>query len=240
MSKYTPEEKGLDEKDRKQMNKEEIKKFTRGSNDGNKWKPVSSKDKNPIVDAQNDLNVAKDYLKNEYHIVADILEKAGSSHGFKAKGEERDKYMKSYLNSYLDDLSKLDKIKNRGLNNEIINAFKQNIDELVSSEKVQSLKLEDIAKIANAGTKITRTGWKTIADLLGDNKLGNFFNDLHEKSVQKGVNKLAGKLVDQNLDLKKISGALKDAGMSHGGKGSPAPVRSAEKHQQEQNQTRGK
>jgi hypothetical protein len=204
---------------------------------------------NIIKRAQEDVQIeVKEGIKDEYTLTANILTKAGYLYNQASRNLEKyngkgagmegiEQYMTAHLEPYLNSLEA--QIGDKGANKQIIQAFKDNIQELTKNGRTLYNSIgNEIQDLRKVDTKIT-SGWKIVADLLGDNKLGNFFKDLHEKSVQKGVDKLAGKLVDQNLDLKKISGALKDAGMSHGKQGSHAPVRS-QGHQQDQNQARGK
>lgn len=176
-------------------------------------------------------------IDGEYKLAATILLNANLAHiGTKydtkdLSDEEKKSLKESYMRNYVEALSTDKNIMNKGFNNEVLTVFKDkdNRNKLINNKALQAEKTPwDAYKDVKFGgnenkdTKFSGKGWKQLADLVGDNKLGHYFQEKYEKSRQKGFDELASrldKIKDDGKDsgLGKITATLKAAGITQGG-----------------------
>ena len=192
------------------------------------------------------------HIDGEYKLAASILKNANYAHigkGYDTKGlsdEEKKSSKEFYMLNYVQALSKDKNITDKGFNNEVLSVFKDkdNMNELINNKALHAERTPwdtyNDVKFGDGTNKVTKfsgKGWKQLADLVGDNKLGHYFQEKYEKSKQKGFDELASRLDKIKGDgkesgLSKITATLKAAGITQGGSTDATQYISSDKRHQ--------
>lgn len=191
-------------------------------------------------------------IDGEYKLAANILLNVSQAHNGNRyeTGDltvnEKKLVKEYYMKDYLQALSTDKNIMNKGFNNEVLSVFKDkdNMSELINNKALHAERTPwdtynnvKFGDDPNKDIKFSGKGWKQLADLVGDNKLGHYFQEKYEKSKQKGFNELASRL-DKIKDGKegagfdKITATLKAAGITRGGSTDSTQYISSDKRHQ--------